>query len=151
MIKYLTRQMRQFLNRKKCKFWYFSVKIEAHSLQIYVSNIFLDSNVTYVSNFGRKMVQAICSNVSLVYASDFDVKFIAGGQLLVDNSKLVQIFDVGFCLENFVRKSGNNDDSPELAMILCSPITPAINLTSKQVRDSADLSPYIYLPMSAPC
>jgi hypothetical protein len=63
------------------------------------------------------------------------VKVLIDGKLYVDDQEMVNIYDNGFCVENFVDQLENFS---AISAFLCFPFVPALNLTSnnKPVNNS---------------
>ncbi len=54
-----------------------------------------------------------------------------GGKLYVNNKEMVNIYDDGFCIDNFVDQLENFS---AISAFVCFPFVPSLNLTSNNIQ-----------------
>ncbi len=87
-----------------------------------------DSNLTSISHYGRQLYEIECNgSVDFFDPTEEKVKMLIDGRLYVDNRKVVDIYDDGFCVENFVDELENFS---AISAFVFFPLVPSLNLTS---------------------
>ena len=67
------------------------------------------------------------------------VKFLANGNLFVENETHFQIYENGFCIENFITEAGNNKSLLYLSAFLCKNQKPIVEQEIYGTFDTCDL------------
>jgi hypothetical protein len=104
-----------------------------------------DFNLTAINHYGKKLSNIECNgSVKFINPGKGKVKVLIGGKLYVDNRDMVNIYEDGFCVENFVDQQENFS---AISAYVCFPFVPSMNLTSnsKQVKHHLNvffLSPF---------
>jgi hypothetical protein len=90
--------------------------------------------LTAINNYGRQLNKIECnSSVKFINPGKEKVKILIDGKLYVDTREMVNIYDGGFCVDNFVDQLENFS---AISAFVCFPFVPSTNLTSnyRQVK-----------------
>jgi hypothetical protein len=93
---------------------------------------FSDFNLTMISHYGPQLNRIECNgSIHFINPGKEKVKSLMGGKLYVNNKEMVNIYDDGFCIDNFVDQLENFS---AISAFVCFPFVPSLNLTSNNIQ-----------------
>jgi hypothetical protein len=95
---------------------------------------FPNQNLTADGNYGYKMSDGECNGkLNLKFPrKNIEVNLLSDGRLYIDNRKSVEIFQSGFCVENFVDRS---KDFASFSAFICLPFSPVMRFQNSNIQN----------------
>ena len=115
------------------------VKLDINGEKILMESINPVKNLKTLYSFGRPMIDGRVCVGGIVSFRKFNhiIRLSTDGKLVTSNGKTVEIYDEGFCIENFVDQSRNLS---VLSVLLCSPLPPVFRTNASDVEEKKPLS-----------